>query len=460
MTVPDPTASRAVLVGVHAYTRLDPLPPVATGLTRLARLLRDPTVWGLPADHVTVLGSDASRDAILGSVRDAARECTDTLLVYFAGHGLRDRSGEQLHLALADADDEHPEIGSLDYTSLRRVVNRVGGRARRRITVLDCCYSGLAGGMGAPPPALTRPHLARLLDRDDLDDADDHGSCVLTSAPGTGRSFAPPGGRYPEFTGALIDILDNGVEGAGPALSPDLVWRLVRHRLRTQGSPEPQQFGHNAVVRLDWVHNRAHYGTTGRPATPDAPPQVTFRKARSDHPAPLAPARPHPPRPSGRPVPVTVPPPLPTRRAGGLATLARRTVALLTDVAILVAAFFAMTGLVLWVGTLGLFSANGDDPTTLITWFACWLLVATGPEVFTGASYGKRLCGLRTVDYHGTRLTLPRRFARAALRLLVGAPAALTVLGMIVIVRFAIVDTHNRCPWDRATKSMVILLPR
>ncbi|WP_439678295.1 caspase, EACC1-associated type [Embleya sp. MST-111070] len=454
MTVPDPAASRAVLVGVHAYTRLDPLPPVVAGVTRLAGLLCDPTVWGLPADHVTVLGSDASRDTILSSVRDAARECTDTLLVYFAGHGLRDRNGEQLRLALADADDEHPEIGTLDYTSLRRVVNRVGGRARRRITVLDCCYSGLAGGMGAPP-ALTRPHLARLLERDDLDDAEDHGSCVLTSAPGTGRSFAPPGGEYPEFTGALIDILDNGVEGAGPALTPYLVWRLVRHRLRAQGSPEPQQFGHNAVVRHDWVRNRAHHRTTGRPETPDAPVKGASRKTRSDRSAFLTPPPSRPPRSSGLPFSVAVPPPS-TRKAGELATLGRRSVALLTDVVMLVVMFFAVAEFFRSVGFL-------DDlgiREGLVVGLASWLLVATGPELFTGASYGKLLCRLRTVDYQGTRLTLPRKFARAALRLLVGAPATLTVLGVILIVRLAIDDTHNRCPWDRATESMVIFLPR
>ncbi|BBC30591.1 hypothetical protein SGFS_018850 [Streptomyces graminofaciens] len=260
MAVPDPKASRAVLVGVHAYTRLEPLPPVAAGVTRLAQLLRDPSVWGLPATHVTVLGSDASGDAILGAIRDAASECTDTLLVYFAGHGLRDRSGEQLYLALADADDDHPEIGSLSYSSLRLVVGRAGYKARRRITLLDCCYSGLAGGMGAG--TLARPDLAQLLDQDHSDDIDDetdgYGSCVLTSAPKTGRSFAPPGARYPEFTGEMIDILDHGIEGAGPTLSPDRMWRLVRRRLRTKNSPEPQQFGHNSVVLHDWVYNRAH----------------------------------------------------------------------------------------------------------------------------------------------------------------------------------------------------------
>ncbi|MCE0446322.1 hypothetical protein LT493_20910 [Streptomyces tricolor] len=40
----------------------------------------------------------------------------------------------------------------------------------------------------------------------------------MTSASRTQRSFTPPHG-YPYFTGALIDVLENGVPGAGPALA-------------------------------------------------------------------------------------------------------------------------------------------------------------------------------------------------------------------------------------------------
>ncbi|MER6461724.1 PQQ-binding-like beta-propeller repeat protein [Streptomyces sp. NPDC001228] len=262
-----------MLVGVAAYTRLDPLPAVTAGVTRMAELLRDRQVWGLPAGHVTLLGSNASRDTVLGAVRDAASGCTGTLLVYFAGHGLRDRSDE-LYLAMADADDEHPEIASLAYPELRRIVGRAGYRARRRITVLDCCYSGLAGNMGAA--TLARPDLAHLLeeDGDDEPEGGDYGSCVLTSAPKTGRSFAPPGARYPEFTGELISVLEHGIPDAGPTLSVEQIWRRVRRRLRTKGSPEPQQFGHNAVARQGWVHNRAH-GRAPSSSTPFGVPTST-----------------------------------------------------------------------------------------------------------------------------------------------------------------------------------------
>ncbi|MFD4867759.1 telomere-associated protein Tap [Streptomyces sp. NPDC058412] len=307
MPVPDPFASRAVLVGVDGYSHRDlaPLPAAAAGAHRLAELLRDPSVWGLPAAHVTVLGADASMARVLGAVRDAALEATDTLFVYFAGHGLRDRD-EKLYLALAEADADHPQIGTVPYRALRDVVRQAGYRARHRVTVLDCCYSGLAGAMSAAGVP-TRTDLAHALDEpahpggnrsapglpmgahavqdpngdagrdahgaagegDGDGDGDDYGDCVLTSAPPTRRSFVPRGARFPEFTGLLITLLEHGVADAGAELSLEDAWRRILRRMRERGSPEPQQFAQNSVAARIHLRNRA--AATGRATAPTGP---------------------------------------------------------------------------------------------------------------------------------------------------------------------------------------------
>ncbi|MFD4685662.1 hypothetical protein ACFWNK_03080 [Streptomyces sp. NPDC058417] len=127
------------------------------------------------------------------------RAATDTLMVYFAGHGLRDRS-ERLYLALEDTDADHPQIGSLAYPMLRDVIRQVGHRSRYRLTILDCCYSGLAGSMNAIT-APTRNDLAQVLGEPQSPENnrargwDDYGDLVLTSAPPTRRSFVLPGGK-------------------------------------------------------------------------------------------------------------------------------------------------------------------------------------------------------------------------------------------------------------------------
>ncbi|MFF0435332.1 FxSxx-COOH system tetratricopeptide repeat protein [Streptomyces sp. NPDC004327] len=250
MALPDPGASRAVLIGIDEYRDLPSLRPVGRGRDRLAELLRDPAVWGLHEDRVTVFGAEAGRDEILAAVKEAAKAATDTLLLYFAGHGLRDRAGQQLHLALTGADDEHPQIGSIVYDDIRRTL-KAGHRAKRRIVLLDCCYSGLAGSMG--PQGITRAELS--------EQAAIEGTYLLTSASSTQRAFAHDDQPYPEFTGVLIDILESGLPAAGPELTLNTIWQASRSALLERGSPEPQQFGQNATGDLAWVTNAAY----GRP---------------------------------------------------------------------------------------------------------------------------------------------------------------------------------------------------
>lgn len=291
MPVPDPRRSRAVVVGIGDYTHADlaAMPAAASGANRVAALLRDPSIWGLPEDHVATLVSGTTQERILTAVRDAALATEDTLLVYFAGHGLRD-PGERLHLALADADPDFPQIGTLPYRQLRDLIRHAGHRARHRVTVLDCCYSGIAGGMShAATP--TRDELATALDEPAHGDAgggaangddngwpppsdeDRYGDCVLTSAPAESRSFVRSGAPYPEFTGELIATLDAGIAGVGPLISLERAWLRVRDRMRARHSPEPQQFAHNSATRHIQFLNRSPHAQ-GEPGAADPGPDA------------------------------------------------------------------------------------------------------------------------------------------------------------------------------------------
>lgn len=265
MALPDPHRSRAVLVGISDYAHADlaAMPAADAGAEHLARLLRDPSVWGLPQEHVTVLGRGTTQERVLTTVRDAALATQDTLVVYFAGHGLRD-PGERLHLALLDADPDYPQIGTLPYRQLRDLIRHAGHRAKHRVTVLDCCYSGIAGSMsGAAAP--TRDVLATALDEHGDAHAaggsgsgeDEYGDCVLASAPPQSRSFVRPGATLPEFTGELVATLESGIAGVGPVITLERAWLRIRDRMRSRGSPEPQLFAQNKATHHIHFHNRA-----------------------------------------------------------------------------------------------------------------------------------------------------------------------------------------------------------
>ncbi|MFE0452861.1 caspase family protein [Streptomyces sp. NPDC058914] len=148
--LPDPGASRAVLVGTGRYEHLEQLPAVSNNLQALASLLCGPLSLQLPAQHVTVVEDPVAAHTVVGAVRQAAAEATDTLVVYFAGHGLVDAQ-DQLSLALPHTEFGRVETG-LPYDWLRQVL-LLDSRAERHVVILDCCYSGLAlGRMGAGSP--------------------------------------------------------------------------------------------------------------------------------------------------------------------------------------------------------------------------------------------------------------------------------------------------------------------
>jgi uncharacterized caspase-like protein len=84
---------------------------------------------------------------VLDAVHQAASEATDTLVVYFAGHGMRSPNGS-LHLALRNSEQGKKLYGSVAFNYLRAEV--LESMASRKMVILDCCYSGAAldGYMG------------------------------------------------------------------------------------------------------------------------------------------------------------------------------------------------------------------------------------------------------------------------------------------------------------------------
>ena len=130
---PDPLRSHCVLIGVSDYAELEPLPAVSRNLTRL-EVLTDPAIWGVPAENLHKVEDPGSIAAVSDKVRVAAEKARDTLLVYYAGHGLYD-ADDGLHLALPDATE-----GDLTEAVRRRPGRahspRLGDTARGRAGLL------------------------------------------------------------------------------------------------------------------------------------------------------------------------------------------------------------------------------------------------------------------------------------------------------------------------------------
>lgn len=241
--VPDPALSRVVLIGTAHYDFLPALASVEDNLLSLADVLTAEEVWGLPADHVTIVADPVTGADLLDPVVRAADEATDTLVFYYAGHGLTDPRRGELHLALKGSDAQRPYT-AVSYAHVRDAL--LDSRATRRIVILDCCHSGRALGTMSDPVTAA------------IDEAGTEGTYVLAATAENQKALAPVGEPHTAFTAELLRIFQDGIQGRGPLLDLDTIYTHVRAAMRAKGRPLPQKRDRNTAGRLTLVRNRAH----------------------------------------------------------------------------------------------------------------------------------------------------------------------------------------------------------
>lgn len=251
--VTDPALAQVVLIGVSAYRQLAELPAARRNVTDLRDLLQHEDLWGVPADNCHVLLDPESPAEVSRAIRRAAAAAggDGMLLVYFAGHGLVDADDDNLILGLPGCDPEVPYERGVPYDWIRRAV--ADTRARRRVVILDCCYSGRAGselgGDGSGTDAVA-------------DKAETEGTCLLVSAPANRPAMAPRGEVHTAFTGELIRLLRDGLrppppEATPPTLTVHTVWRTVRRAMLRRGFERPELRARDSGAEIPLVHNPA-----------------------------------------------------------------------------------------------------------------------------------------------------------------------------------------------------------
>ncbi|WP_073920304.1 caspase family protein [Streptomyces sp. CB00455] len=250
--LPDPAASRAVLIGSSGYRHLAALPAVEANVKDLAAELCDATVWGLPEQHCTLVLDPRHPAELLDPVNRAGEEATDTLLVYYAGHGMRDAATADLYLAL-QGSREHVGYTAVAYQHLRAALRDSG--ARRKVVVLDCCFSGRAARtLAGEEDALAAQAAVE-------------GAYVLTASPHDRVALAPDGERHTAFTGEMLTILRDGISDGPELIDLDTLCRTMAARLRGKNRPLPQHAQEMGMGRLRLVRNRAR-AARGTPAGP------------------------------------------------------------------------------------------------------------------------------------------------------------------------------------------------
>lgn len=242
MKLPDPVASRAVLIGSYSYHDLEPLPAVANNLERLRALFTSADLWGLPARHCVVAPNPSGPAEVLDLIHDAAAQASDTLLVYYAGHGLVDPHTDDLYLALP-ASNLDRLYTAVRFEDLRREMVMVA-RALSKVVILDCCYSGraMAGGMSGSMEI--------------ADQARIEGTYLMTASAETVKAQAPLGEEFTAFTSELVTALGQGIPDGPDLLNVETLYWHVRKELVAKFRPTPQQRAGNDGGMIVLARNR------------------------------------------------------------------------------------------------------------------------------------------------------------------------------------------------------------
>jgi hypothetical protein len=238
MKIPDPAASQAVFIGAGSFEQLSELPTVAESVRSVSNALAVDG-WKLPPENISVLQKVDTPRGVSQEVRSSAERATDTLFVYYSGHGLVDVGGK-FYLAVSSSDPGSVHDTALPYEWVSHAIRHT--RARRRIVVLDCCFSARA----------FRAQSGRLSEIAQID-----GTYLIAAASETGVAITVDGETVTAFSGAFLKTVKSGIPKAGECLTLNEVYRDVRFNLLARGLPEPQSQDGNQIGDLPFIANQA-----------------------------------------------------------------------------------------------------------------------------------------------------------------------------------------------------------
>jgi hypothetical protein len=239
----DPTATQAILIGASEFERddkLPPLPAVKNNIRELQRLLAAPEIIGIQDDNITPIINPLSSDTdILPQLTDTVSKARDTLIIYYAGHGVIS-DDRKLYLATKNTVRSKPEFsGALSFSKIRDIATHRETTARKIIVILDCCYSGRA--IEEFQPKGHKPVY------------------ILTATSSTEAAEAPEDAIYTAFTGELVFLLEKGIDNGKKIMTLGEIREYLKNQLVAKKFPEPKQVSYDDSHQLIFAHNRAYH---------------------------------------------------------------------------------------------------------------------------------------------------------------------------------------------------------
>jgi len=241
MTRIDPKNTQAILIGASEFDfanneYFQNLPNVKTNLLKLRQLLID--VVHIDKNKIALKLDKDNSSEITSEIIGIIPNASDTIIVYYAGHGIPHL--KNLYLATKKTQPDEPEFtGAMESKHLVDLVIKKA-KAKKLIFIIDCCFSARA-----------------------KEGVDSKGKQVffITAAPSTqaAKDESPEDANYTAFTHELLVILEQGIDNAGDFLTFQEIANHLSKQLKEKGLPEPQLSTHGSPDKLGICKNRAYH---------------------------------------------------------------------------------------------------------------------------------------------------------------------------------------------------------
>ena len=242
---------KALVVATYRYADggLSQLAAPEHDAEAFAAVLEDPAIAGFDVTTLVNQPHHVVGEAIADFYEDCRRN--DLTLLYFSGHGLKDDEG-RLHLAMTNTRREALMFTAISAAQLNEAMDAC--TSRRKVLILDCCYSG-AFPAGRTAKADEGVHT--------LERFQGKGRAVLTASDATQYAFEgnhlSGSGRSSVFTRHLVEAIRTGAadldEDGDIAL--DELYSYVRERVvaeMPQQRPKKQEDVDGRILIARNVH--------------------------------------------------------------------------------------------------------------------------------------------------------------------------------------------------------------
>lgn len=142
------------------------------------------------------------------------------LILYYSGHGGFTGNDQAYFLAVQKTRQGSEGATSIRYIDLASTIKRRANKLRKYL-ILDCCFAAAAA-------VRTQSDIGQLQVSRVKEELPQSGMALLCSSAAKLVSIAPAGERNTMFSGALLECLKQGIDGAGQTLSLEEVGNRAR----------------------------------------------------------------------------------------------------------------------------------------------------------------------------------------------------------------------------------------